>query len=469
MWTGLSQCKQRLRQFARREDGAFAPAAGAAVVLMALAAGFAINTAQITNTRSNLLAALDSAVTSTARDLTTRAIEQEEAEEMVRAFLMANGVLGFSEQDRLTLDYVRIDPIRRTVAAGASVDIDYAFPLFSMSKSQKVSVSTEAIYSDKAVEVAMVLDVTGSMEGQRMRDLKVAAKNAVRSFLKGQNADDPRVRVSIVPYAAAVNVGSLYDTVFREKYGKYQPDLPPQKDEPLEPAMGPHDDDCTTERKNKDREVDISDAAPTTIRQNNDDEDYFAWVNRDDRLDRGDCPSAVVVPLTADVEKLVGEINDFEAKGTTAGQIGIQWGWYMLSEKWASELPTGSKPAAHDPEKVGKFLVLMTDGEFNTAYAGVDYTTTDRWGRTRTVNVNGQETKSGDYAERFCAAMKDDGIEIFSIGFQLDKWSAKQVMRNCASPDEGSIQHYFEASTGDDLDDAFQTIVGNIERLSLIK
>jgi hypothetical protein len=63
--------------------------------------------------------------------------------------------------------------------------------------------------------------------------------------------------------------------------------------------------------------------------------------------------------------------------------------------------------------------------------------------------------------------MKDDGIEIFSIGFKLNSNDARNVLKNCASPDTGSLKRYYETSTGDELNQAFLTIARNIEALVL--
>lgn len=73
--------------------------------------------------------------------------------------------------------------------------------------------------------------------------------------------------------------------------------------------------------------------------------------------------------------------------------------------------------------------------------------------------------------------MKKDGIEVFTIGFDLDnkdtskaeKDAAKAVLKACASPRSGSMKRYFEAATGAELDVAFQTIARNIERLALTR
>ena len=65
--------------------------------------------------------------------------------------------------------------------------------------------------------------------------------------------------------------------------------------------------------------------------------------------------------------------------------------------------------------------------------------------------------------------MKDDGIEIFTIGFMLNEPRAKAVMRDCASPDRNSAHHYFETHSGAELEQAFLEIARNIERLALTR
>jgi Flp pilus assembly protein TadG len=58
----------------RDRRGNFAVITGVVSVVLMMSAGFAVNIAQVVMTRSNLLNALDSAITSTARDLTTGVI-----------------------------------------------------------------------------------------------------------------------------------------------------------------------------------------------------------------------------------------------------------------------------------------------------------------------------------------------------------------------------------------------------------
>jgi hypothetical protein len=65
--------------------------------------------------------------------------------------------------------------------------------------------------------------------------------------------------------------------------------------------------------------------------------------------------------------------------------------------------------------------------------------------------------------------MRDKGIEIFTIGFDLNETNAKATLQDCASPDTSSIKHFYQAANGAELDTAFQTIARNIERLALSK
>jgi hypothetical protein len=281
------------------------------------------------------------------------------------------------------------------------------------------------------------------MSGQKIKDLKTAAANALDAFLGGQDPSKPRVRVAIIPYADAVNTGSLKNTVYAEK--DFTTGEPPAPDDPLLASAGyKAPDDCATERKGTHQ---FTDASP-----------YTALVNRDYRLEF--CPAAALRPLSADIGALKKTVASFKASGSTAGHIGIQWSWYMLSQNWAKALPASAAPAAANPKKVAKYAILMTDGEFNTAFAGVS---------KKGATTGAQAARSRDNAERLCAEMRKAGIEVFTIGFMLKEANAKGVMKDCASDDTSSIKHYYDTSSGAELNQAFLDIARNIERLAITK
>lgn len=449
------------RRFGRDRRGNYGMMMAVLAPMLLLGAGFGINIAQLSTARSNLLAALDSAVTSTARDLTTGVIEEKDARTNLEAFLFANGERSFSKLDKLKLDSVVLDRHRKTVEAKASVTVNVVFPLFGAANVQTITTESAARYSDRKIEVAMMLDVTGSMKKSgktdKIGDLRAAATIAVEALLDGNKHNPGRIRVTLVPYAASVNAGALADkTVFIEQKGG--PNLPPTGWTP--PAS--RADNCATERKLENGNADLSDDAPESSRWNSTTETYYkALVNRDERLDdekTTKCPAAAIVPLTTDEDELKQVIESFVADGNTGGGIATQWAYYMLSPKWRDAIVDaglGDGPADHHPEKVGKIAILMTDGEYNRAYAG---------------SSSSMTTNSQNNARNLCTRMKNDGIEIFTVGFALQKsGAARTTMSNCASPDTPLTKHFYDAATGDELKAAFRDIVRNIERLALIR
>jgi Flp pilus assembly protein TadG len=420
--------------------GNFAVLTAAAISVLAASVGFAVDLAQLYSVKSGLRAALDAAVTSTARDLTTGKTDPKDAKARFETVLYANTDAGFG-LDQLVLDTLAVDQAAKTVRASAHVDAELFFPLFSGGPTRRVAENSAALYSDKTIEVAMMLDITGSMRGQKIEDLKTAAYGALDAFLKDQDPKKPRVRVAIVPYADAVNTGSLADNVYVET--KFTTSEPPALDDPLAASTSSSGfDGCATERKGSQQ---FTDASPTK-----------AMVNRDYRLEF--CPGAALKPLTANRAALEKTIDSFNAHGSTAGHIGIQWSWYMLSPKWSDVLPAASAPLAYNPKKVAKFAILMTDGEFNTAFAGVP-----KKGDT----TGGQAGLSSAYATHLCDEMKKDGIEIFTIGFMLKEAGAKATLGDCASPNAKSVNHYYETSSGAELNAAFLDIARKIESLAI--
>src|SRR5262245_45383020 len=75
-------------------------------------------------------------------------------------------------------------------------------------QSVDVTVSASAIRPQGKVEVALVLDQTGSMAGSKIANLKLAAKDLIDIVVWDNQTDDYYAKVAIVPYAAGVNVGT---------------------------------------------------------------------------------------------------------------------------------------------------------------------------------------------------------------------------------------------------------------------
>jgi Flp pilus assembly protein TadG len=196
--------------------------------------------------------------------------------------------------------------------------------------------------------------------------------------------------------------------------------------------------DCVTER--------IGSSADTNASPSN-------HVGR--KYEVSDCPASVIQPLTSNRKTLTDLINGLRAEGGTAGQIGLAWGWYTVSDTFNSLWPTyfaGPKNAA----ETIKSVILMTDGEFNVAYcSGV--TAGD-------IDCNATNGNPFAQATALCTKMKADGVIVYTVGFQMgsDK-NAAAILQSCAS---GPGRAYLP-ETGDDLSKNFAEIGQDITRLRI--
>ena len=83
----------------------------------------------------------------------------------------------------------------------------------------------------------------------------------------------------------------------------------------------------------------------------------------------------------------------------------------------------------------------MTDGIFNTAY------------------YNGT---SSSQAVSLCENMKEQGVVVYAVGFQAPV-GAEATLKSCATSED----HYFKATSGSELQEAFTTIAQELNNLRL--
>lgn len=172
-------------------------------------------------------------------------------------------------------------------------------------------------------------------------------------------------------------------------------------------------------------------------------------------------------PLTSNKTTLHTVINGLTANGSTAGQIGVAWGWYMLSPNYGSLWPnTENRPSAYNTPRLRKVLVLMTDGEFNIAHcngvASNDYS--NGAGSNERINCNATNGAPFTNAQSICTAIKNANITIFTVGFEVGVGSTEEnFLKACAT----DIGHYYLASNGAQLQQAFAAIATSISQLRI--
>ncbi len=181
----------------------------------------------------------------------------------------------------------------------------------------------------------------------------------------------------------------------------------------------------------------------------------------------GTCLTNKIVPMTSDIPTLKTAIGPFKvsdrtlvASGTTAGHLGLAWGWYMIAPNFAYLWPTASQPKAYGSANLIKAIVFMTDGLFNADYCtGV---------ATSTINCASPNGTSKVQAQAICDAIKVPANKtlLYVVGFDLaDDADTLGFLRGCAT----SVDYFFQADNGTDLVAAFKTIAGSLSKLRVSK
>lgn len=170
------------------------------------------------------------------------------------------------------------------------------------------------------------------------------------------------------------------------------------------------------------------------------------------------CPYASVLPLTSDMDALNARIDEMYPEGNTLGNIGMAWGYRMISPEAPFE-----EGAPWDNPHWRKVVVMMTDGDNteNSRYSSYWFT------NKNSMNVTKFDTR---FAET-CEDMKAQGVIIYTVLFNYEDENGNPVInentrnyyRNCASSPD---QHY-DAPTQEDLIDVFQQISRELSNLHI--
>lgn len=372
--------------------------------LMFMGIGFAVDVSMTASVKSKLAAAADSAVIAAARALGEGTKTDEQVKELGEKYFAAQEANLDSNAVSATPRFT-IDRSSGKVSVEVSASVSLLFGQLIGMDTMSIPVKSSAQSEGKNIELAMVLDVTGSMLGSKLRDLKTAAAGVVDALLTDIENSTTTRRIALVPFAEAVNAGSLAASVTNNS--RFE---------------------CVYERSGTER---FTDAAPS------------GRTNMLGTSRNTDCPSAEIQPLTTDASSLKSQISSFRASGGTAGHIGAAWGWYLISPKWASLLPADSDPVEYDDDQTIKAVILMTDGEFNTWY----------------VSQNGSSTTQ---ASSLCTNMKAAGVIVYAVAFDAPA-SAQQLLSGCAT----SSSYYYTAETGSELIAAFENISKSLNKLRL--
>lgn len=441
--------KPLVTRFASNERGAVALVFALSCIVLMLVAGLAVDAARYQDLSTRMQQALDSATLAAAKMLADSGASDEEIRARANAYFNASiPSFGVKPTSLTPLD-IRIDRKSGSVEIASHAAVPSFFGgIAALPKVAMLNKKSKVVFDLAKVELAMVLDITGSMnQANKLRDMQSAANLAMDTL--AETALDPAsIRVALAPYSAAVNVGPLAASV------RAVPPVEVCSNNFLgwttcKTAMGSIVDTCVIERKGADALTDTAPAALDKIANMTDP----SWGNYI-------CPPSIILPLTelSKIDEIKSVIKGYRADGSTAGHIGTQWGWYLLSPKWASVLPSESAPRPYDEKDVKKAMIIMTDGKFNTSYIGGENPAFP--GRPLSDRAQ-QISESYSQFDSLCRAIKGKGITVYTVGFDLKDADALAHLASCASTDD----NFYDVKTGKQLKDAFKAIADRLGNL----
>ena len=370
----LARCRSAFRAFVapvlRDRRGASAVFLAVSLIPMVGAVGLAVDSSLGYLLKARMSKSLDAAGLAAGR----KALD-DDAEEIARAYFDANfgEELGVIE---LTDFQFELDDEQRHVTLSAEATTPTYFMRVFGHDAMTVSARTVIERQTTGMELALVMDNTGSMwssdtktniAGTPFEAMQNAAFDLI-DIIYGEEEELDNVWVSLVPFVAAVNIGSgrtgwlaAGDRVFTNP-ASFRPDL-----------TGGGWKGCVKARAYPHDTTDATPAAqpftsffyPSSTSDNNwpTINDSYTGTNSTRKGPNLGCGTPIT-PLTksrATIDAGIGAMKPWRRGGTT-GNLGLVWGWRTISPNWRGLWGDADLPLDYGTDYMDKVVVLMTDG-----------------------------------------------------------------------------------------------------------
>lgn len=429
-----------LRRLGADQRGTIGVMFGMALLPLAGLVGAAVDYSRAAAEQSRLQRAVDAVAVALAREPSTLTQGQLQAR--------ATSVFGsvYAARDTVALGTLSVNRDDSAVTVSAAGSAQNAFMQLVGLRRTPLGASAQSAWGTQRIELALVLDNTGSMAesigGQRKIDALKASALKLLSDLRGVATDAESVKVSVVPFDTEVR---LDPATYRNKKDTQGNDWIRWTN----PSSSQERNSWTGYLIDRYSPYDVSDAAPDSSVS----ETLYPKLATSQWAAYGDL--ATVRPLTSlydgtTYSAVVATVNAMSPRGNTNVGLGVSWGTATLTRS----VPLGTT-AASAKAGVKRFMVVLTDG-----------TNTQKWVNGVAMAVKNPSNPSptdpvtllmNDRTRQACATAKSapGGIEVFTIRL-LD--GDTTLLQSCAS----DSSHYFDVQNSAQLSNAFQSITGAI-------
>jgi len=440
------------KKYLLNTSGNFSIMFSVAVGALLIGVGAAMDISGATSQRTSVQAMSDAAVLAA---VSSKKEKLKDLKEIVAESLAANNTEG------LILDWdLKVDGDNVTLVVNSVYDTQI-MGFIGKDKMDIGVLSQAKVPEEVPINVALVLDRTGSMDGANMTALKAASSVLIDEF----SNYDSDTRVAVVPFSNYVNVGlSRRNETWIDVPADFTEDIPAGECYMRQPRI------CTgTGMVTQTR---ISDGVSRSSTR----ERCISHVNDGPEVEY--CPPAYtkeikwhgcigsrdglhnqtaaykgkripgimdvncgeeVLPLTDNMNTVKTKINSLTASEETYIPVGLVNGWRMLDH---------NKPFdeySNADNKRRRTLVLMTDGQ-NTLSLEDPYLDGKHSGS--------DSDEANALTTTLCTNIKDAGIDIWAVAYNFDGADTKDMLRDCAT----SSGQFFDASDQAQLIKAFEDI-----------
>jgi Flp pilus assembly protein TadG len=421
-----------LSGFLWNRDAGVAPIMALAALPLFGMVGAAVDYSRAASARTAMQAALDASALMLSKDaqtLSTANLTQKASEDFKTIF-------NRPEAYNIQVDSQFTQPAQGTftLKLTASATVNTMFSRLLGASTISLSASSEVLWGIKKLNLALVLDNTGSMASSaKMTNLKTAAHNLLTT-LKNAAKTPGDIKVAIVPFATDVNAGTdnvnatwIDWTDWEAANGSCS-----KNDYSTKSSCQSHGKTWTPHSHSTwngcvyDRD------------QNNDVTNTSTLAGSPATLFRAhqatNCPTAMM-PLSEDWTALNAKIDQMTPTGNTNVTIGLAWGFQLISPV----APFNAPAPAPDLDKV---IILMTDGD----------NTQNRWSSTASA-IDARTSKA-------CDNIKAANIKLYTV--RVINGDAA-LLQGCASKPE----MYYDVQQAVQLDSVFSSIAQNLANLRI--
>ena len=358
--------KRLITSFLKNDAGNFAVTLAVAIIPVILVAGVAVDYSRISQARGKMQNAADSAALAGAIETTTNRADRKKAAR--KAFQ--------SNFDDFSPDKLQVAVDDESVTVTVIKDLKMSFMGLAGYSSVPVEVTSQASISGDKVEVALVLDVSGSMRAMmssgrtRLEELKLAAGKLITEV---KNVAGDNAKFTIIPFTMNVNVGRTntswvwgYDKSYFDGttwMGCVQERKPPFHiaNEPgakLHAYVWPPSPDRSTGRNECKNPSNGTNQGYDSLQEVSVGGSLSAQFDGPNR----NCVRHDIMALEADQTRIEGKLASLTAEGNDGTIIapGVTWGLRALSPEWPMEEASSWKGGAY------KYMIVLTDGSQTT-------------------------------------------------------------------------------------------------------